>query len=151
MDLIVWRHADAQPLAPAHDDLRRVLTPKGIRQASRMGAWLDARLAASTRVIASPALRARQTAEALGRDFEIAPAIAPDRSVDELLAATHWPDGDAAVLVVGHQPTLGMAVARLLAGSDHAWAIKKAAVWWLRGSDGGARVTLLAVQTVATL
>lgn len=149
MDLILWRHAQAEIAAPGQDDLRRALTPKGIRQASRMAAWLDARLTASTRVIASPALRTQQTAQALGRAFETVASIAPAASVDALLAAVRWPHGGAPVLVVGHQPTLGIAAARLLAGADQEWAIKKAAVWWLRERDGCA--TLLAVQSVDTL
>ena len=41
MDLILWRHADAEdgPDAPS-DDLKRKLTPRGERQASRMALWL---------------------------------------------------------------------------------------------------------------
>ena len=49
-----------------------------------------------------------------------------------LLGAAGWPGASVPVLVVGHQPTLGMAAARLLAGADQPWAVKKAAVWWLR-------------------
>lgn len=151
MDLILWRHADAEILRAGQSDLDRALTPKGERQARRMAAWLDARLDASTRIVVSPALRARQTAEALGRKFETAKAIAPDRSADELLAAVRWPDGDVPVLVVGHQPTLGIAAARLLAGVAQDWAIRKCAVWWLRAGGARAQVTLLAAQTVEML
>ena len=64
MDLILWRHAEAEIAAPGQDDLQRALTPKGERQARRMAAWLNQRLAATTRVLVSPALRCRQTAEA---------------------------------------------------------------------------------------
>ncbi|WP_204271061.1 histidine phosphatase family protein, partial [Escherichia coli] len=64
MDLILWRHAEAEVIAPGQDDLQRALTPKGERQARRMAAWLNHRLPATTRVLVSPALRCRQTAEA---------------------------------------------------------------------------------------
>ena len=53
------------------------------------------------------------------------------------------------VLVVGHQPTLGMVVARLLADADLSWSVKKGAVWWLRyrERDGDRQVVLQAVQS----
>lgn len=153
MDLILWRHADAEMAKPGQDDLDRALTPKGERQAQRMAKWLNARLGDSTRILVTPARRSQQTAEALDRKFDVDPSIAPGCSVDDLLAAAGWPGGDGAVLIVGHQPTLGMAAARLLAGADQPWAIRKAAVWWLRSRerDGGASVTLHAVQPVDAL
>ena len=72
---------------------------------------------------------------------------------EALLAAVRWPGSAEPVLVVGHQPTLGMAAARLLAGHDHPWTMKKAAVWWLRQRerDDDEQVVLLAVQGVEML
>ncbi len=134
MDLILWRHAHAgDHLADPADDLLRPLTPKGERQAARMAQWLQQHLTDSTRVLASPATRTQQTAVALSRAFKTVDALAPDRSVDELLAATRFPRSREAVLVVGHQPTLGLVAARLMgAGPSTSWAMKKGAVWWLR-------------------
>jgi phosphohistidine phosphatase len=53
------------------------------------------------------------------------------------------------VLVIGHQPTLGLVAAHLLADAAQAWPIKKGAVWWLRcrDRDGQAQVVLQAVQS----
>ena len=53
------------------------------------------------------------------------------------------------MLVVGHQPILGMVAAQLLAGQALPWAIKKGAVWWLRQRirDGEDQVVLQAVQS----
>lgn len=148
MDLILWRHAEAETLAAGQDDLQRALTHKGERQARRMAAWLNHRLPASTRVIVSPALRCRQTAEALGRETRIVPAIAPDATVAALLEASRWPKASEPVLLCGHQPTLGRLAAKLLAGAEQDWAVKKGAVWWLRWRqrDGEPDVTLHAVQ-----
>ncbi|MGA0612840.1 SixA phosphatase family protein [Caldimonas sp. KR1-144] len=153
MDLILWRHAEAHLLREGQDDLQRALTPKGERQAQRMAEWLNRRLAESTRVLASPALRCQQTAKALGRSFKTLSPLAPDGSVDGVLTAARWPGCPEPVLVIGHQPTLGMVAARLLAGHDHPWAIKKGAVWWLRQREreGDAQVVLLAVQGVEML
>lgn len=153
MDLVFWRHAEAELLQPGRDDLDRALTPKGERQARRMAAWLNARLPESTRIIVSPAVRTQQTAAALERRFKTVASIAPEHSVDELLVSAGWPTSSGTVLVVGHQPTLGMAAARLLCDADQPWGMKKAAVWWLRRREreGGPDVTLHAVQTVDTL
>jgi phosphohistidine phosphatase len=147
MDLILWRHAEAQVEREGQDDLERALTPKGERQAQRMAEWLNQRMAESTRVIASPALRCQQTAQALGRNFKTVAAIAPEASVEAVLKAARWPNGNEPVLVIGHQPTLGCVAAQLLADAPQPWAMKKGAVWWLRQREreGTPRVVLQAV------
>jgi phosphohistidine phosphatase len=134
MDLILWRHAEAEPDGP---DLARPLTPKGQRQAAKMGAWLEHHLPPGAKVLASPAVRAQQTAHALGRKFATVSAIAPGASATAVLAAVGWPGGAETVLVVGHQPTLGEVAALVLAGDEAAWAVKKSAIWWLSGRDRG--------------
>ena len=92
MDLILWRHAEAQLLREGRTDLERALTPKGERQAQRMAEWLNQRLAESTRVLVSPAVRTQQTAAALGRPFKTVATLAPDGTVGGLLKAARWPD-----------------------------------------------------------
>jgi phosphohistidine phosphatase len=148
MDLILWRHAEAEEQGDGQDDLARVLTPKGERQAQRMAAWLNRHLADSTRVLVSPAQRCQQTAAALGRSVRTVPGLGPEASVDELLRLARWPQSGEPVLVVGHQPVLGIACARLLSGADQAWHIKKGAVWWMRQREreGVAGVFLQTVQ-----
>jgi phosphohistidine phosphatase len=153
VDLILWRHAEAHPARDGQSDLERALTAKGERQAGRMAEWLNARLAHSTRVLASPARRCQQTVAALDRPFRTLPELAPDGTVDGLLAAARWPRGPEPVLVVGHQPILGLTASTLLAGAPMAWSVKKGAVWWLRlrdrdDEDGAAgRLLLHAVQS----
>ncbi len=130
MDLILWRHAEA--FESDGDDLERPLTAKGERQAKRMGEWLNRQMPASVKILVSPAVRAQQSAQALDRKFKTVAALAPDGTVDGLLQASRWPDARDGVLVVGHQPTLGLAVAYLLAGQTAAWPVRKGGVWWLR-------------------
>lgn len=144
MDLILWRHAEAEAGEP---DLGRRLTPKGVKQAERMAAWLDAHLPDTCRILVSPADRAQQTAQALQRKFRTVPEIAPGASAGAVLSAANWPDSREAVLVVGHQPTLGMVASSLLSGEETYWSVRKSAVWWLsdRGRDGGSTVVLRAV------
>lgn len=141
MDLILWRHAEAEELSAGVDDPARGLTGKGERNARRVGEWLNSVLPATTRILVSPALRTRQTADALQRKYKLVDALAPEGTVDGLLAAARWPDAREPVLVVGHQPTLGLAAAYLMTGpglvAGHEqemlpWAMRKGSVWWLR-------------------
>jgi phosphohistidine phosphatase len=147
MDLILWRHADAAD-EDRGDDLERPLTPKGERQAQRMAQWLNHALPSSTRVIVSPARRAQQTAHALERRFKTVAALQPEGTVDALLAAARWPESKEPVLVVGHQPTLGLAAAYLVAGVAQSWTLRKGAVWWLRSRERHEQreVVLMAVR-----
>ena len=147
MDLILWRHAEALEMREIHDDMDRALTPKGERQAQRMATWLNRQLPSSARVLASPARRAQQTAAPLERKIKTVPALAPDGTVEGLLHAVRWPDAREPVLVVGHQPTLGLVAAYLLAGQAQAWPVRKGALWWLRAREreGVLQVVLHAV------
>ena len=148
MDLILWRHAEAVE-AGALDDLARPLTAKGERQARRVAAWLNRHLAHSTRVLASPALRCQQTARPLERRVRTVDALAPGASPQAVLAAGSWPTSTSAVLVVGHQPTLGQIAAFLVCGEAQPWALKKGGLWWLRGRERGGAVQIV-VQAVIT-
>jgi len=132
MDLILWRHADALDMREVQNDLDRALTPKGERQAQRMADWLNRQLPASTKVLCSPARRAQQTVAALDRKFKTLPALAPDGTVDALMQEARWPEQREPVLVVGHQPALGLTAAYLLSGQAQAWTLRKGSVWWLR-------------------
>lgn len=127
MDLLLWRHAEAVDGVP---DITRELTERGQRQAQKMASWLAEHGPKRLRVLASPTLRTRQTAAALGRDFEVTPLIGPTGGVANLLAASGWPEGRGACLLVGHQPGLGRLAALLLAGQEADWTIKKGALWW---------------------
>ena len=149
MDLILWRHAEAFEMREITDDLERALTPKGERQAQRMADWLGQRLAHSTRILVSPATRCQQTAKALDRKFKTLPELAPDGNGEALLKAARWPDASEPVLIVGHQPTLGLVASYLLADLPQPWTIKKGAVWWIRGRNRAdvAQVILQAVQS----
>ena len=137
IDLILWRHAEAADEQPGFGDLERALTALGRRQAAQMAAWLNQRIDAATLILVSPARRCQQTAQALGKPFSTVPALAPGRDASSLREASGWPEARHAVLVVGHQPTLGLAAAELLGGAIDPWSFEKAAVWWIRGVPGG--------------
>lgn len=128
MDLLLWRHAEAED---GEDDMKRRLTERGEKQARLMAAWLRERQPKDMRIIASPSVRTQQTVEALKMPYETQRKIGPDACVSELIAAAGWPDAQGSVLIVGHQPSLGRLASLLLAGHEADWSIKKGAVWWL--------------------
>jgi phosphohistidine phosphatase len=139
-DLILWRHADAEAGLP---DLQRALTRKGEKQARRVARWLHERLPPTAIICTSPARRAQQTALALAqlgpREFVTVDALAPSANVDAALGAIRATDTARTVVVVGHQPTLGEIVARVLGLDDDDWPIRKGAVVWLTQKPGNGR------------
>ena len=86
---------------------------------------------------------------ALGRKFKLSEALAPDAPPQALLELVQWPHGKSPVVVVGHQPTLGRVVARLLGLQEDDCSVKKGAVWWLRHRERGTlgQTVLVTVQT----
>lgn len=145
MDLVLWRHAEAQEWVDGCNDMERSLTSRGEKQAKRMANWLDRQLPEHTRFFVSPALRCEQTALVLGRKYKIKTELGPDGSVSQLLELVQWPDAKGTVLVVGHQPMLGQTIAQLIGLSAAECAVKKGAVWWLRNRERTAHVQTLVV------
>jgi len=127
MDLIVWRHAEAEDGVP---DLERRLTAKGRKQAERVAQWLLQRLPARFVLVASPAVRARQTAEALGVPIKTDRTLAPGAAPAAIVKACGWPDYKGAAVIVGHQPDLGRTLAELL-GAHGGFSLKKGGLWWI--------------------
>ncbi|MGH8728022.1 MAG: SixA phosphatase family protein [Burkholderiales bacterium] len=142
MDLILWRHAEAEDSAP---DAQRKLTAKGRKQAKAMAAWLEPRLSEPWKLLASPLVRAQETASALSGRFATVAEIANATRVESLLEAAEWPDCEGISIVVGHQPMLGRVAARLLCDANAECGVKKGAIWWFRRRGNGA--VLLAVIT----
>ena len=145
MDLVLWRHAEAQDWTEGCDDLARSLTSRGEKQATRVANWLDRQLPEGTRILVSPALRCEQTVLALGRKYKVKAELAPGCSVAQLLELVHWPDAKGTLLVVGHQPTLGQTIAQLIGLSAAECSVRKGAVWWLRNRERAAHTQTLVV------
>ena len=157
MDLILWRHAEAEDWpegdGQASSDMDRSLTARGEKQAARMAAWLDRQLPEGARIVVSPARRCEQTALALGRKFRLRPEIAPDASPAKLLELVQWPFAKSPVLVIGHQPTLGQTIAQLMGLLESDCPVKKGALWWLRNRDrdGHSQTVVVTVQSPEVL
>jgi phosphohistidine phosphatase len=127
MELVLWRHADAEDGAP---DLERKLTARGRKDAERVAKWLLKHLPAGFEVVASPAARAQETAQALKAKVHTDPRLAPGASVGDIVKAARR---GATVVIVGHQPDLGRALAHLVGRSSAEWRLQKGAAWWIEG------------------
>ena len=140
MDLILWRHAEAED---GGVDLKRSLTKRGRKQAERMADLLRPRLAGEWRILVSPAKRALQTVKPLDLAFEEREALGTSTSPELVLSEAGWPSGAQSVVVVGHQPTLGQVAARLLGTAESELGIRKGAIWWFEARDRGGSETIL--------
>ncbi len=118
--LVIMRHAKACPADPGTGDFDRPLAERGLADARRMGQWLAARAPGIERVIFSPALRTRQSAELMMAQWPPAtrPMAIPEPALylaglPELLGAIseHLP---ATTAIVGHNPGLEYLLTHLL-------------------------------------
>jgi len=122
IQLCLLRHADAgDPEAWTGDDAERPLSPKGEAQAERLATFLHGVRFGVDAVIASPLVRARQTAEIvadglgagvrvderLGGPFELA-------TIDEILADAGGPER---VVLCGHDPDFSDTLSTLTGSS----------------------------------
>lgn len=130
MDLILWRHAEAEESDGILPDHKRRLTPRGEKQARQVARWLRKHLPRKWKILVSPAERTQQTAHAMELPYEIEPRIGVGASARSVLTAAGWPHAGGAVVIIGHQPTLGRVAALLLGGVEADWSVKKGGVWW---------------------
>jgi phosphohistidine phosphatase len=148
MDLILWRHAEAEDGGPGMPDSKRRLTARGEKNAHDMAKWLRTHLPKKLKILVSPSVRTQQTAHALALPFEVEPKIAVGADAADLIGAADWPTHSGAVLLVGHQPTLGRLAALLLSGTEADWSVKKGGVWWFskRSREGRDQTVLRTVM-----
>ncbi|WP_066567021.1 histidine phosphatase family protein [Snodgrassella sp. CFCC 13594] len=130
MDLILWRHAEAEE---GDEDLQRKLTNKGQQQAKITATWLRERLPEHTRVWVSQAKRSQQTAAHLKLPVSVVPMLNPTTRSHDLPGLLQRENNESALVWVGHQPWLGQMCAFLLNQQwDNTlyWSVKKSGFWW---------------------
>lgn len=122
MELVLVRHAIALPQDSARwpDDGRRPLSPKGMLRARKAAPGLKRLVGRPRRVLTSPLLRTRQTAEILaeGAEWPVAvpcPQLAAGEPADALLALLSH-ESETRVALIGHQPGLSELIALALPG-----------------------------------
>ncbi|MFN7399883.1 MAG: SixA phosphatase family protein [Sandaracinobacter sp.] len=110
--LSLLRHAKSSWDDPVERDFDRPLNGRGHRAARRMGEWLRAEGLQFDRIIASPALRIRQTIEGVETGLGQRLRIEQDKRIYMASAATLFdlvrecPDSVGHLLVIGHNPGL---------------------------------------------
>lgn len=126
MSILLLRHAEATPEGSSGDDAMRWLTAKGREQAREVARAVRERGLSLARFVASPRVRAVQTAEliAQGAGFsgvvEVLPALSftepAERAAREIGALAEGLASGAVLVAVGHMPTLAETAARLTGG-----------------------------------
>lgn len=126
-ELLLLRHGIAEERGGATPEELRALTPAGIQRTRRVTERLAALHFRADRLISSPLVRARQTAE-----LAVQAGLAPALELDRALA----PEGDALpllrsvgaerLMLVGHEPNLGELACRLLGAPAGVITLKKA-------------------------
>ena len=132
MNLILIRHATADLHGLPGGDFVRSLIPKGHEQARRVGRFLKANDLIPDLVLASPVLRAKETAEILAEEGCPAPLIEswlacgmrPETALAELAAYREI----ESVAIVGHEPDFSGLVEHLLGARACSILVKKTSV-----------------------
>jgi len=151
-NLIIWRHAEAEAQSESGHDRDRVLTKRGRKDAGRIAKWLYKHLPEHTELLCSPARRCLQTADALHdlnqMEIKIADCLSLDSHVGRMMQEVDNQDDTQTIILLGHQPNLGLFIAKLLGLHQSACVVKKGAVWWLkqRKLDGVSHYYIEAVK-----
>jgi phosphohistidine phosphatase len=126
MNLYLMRHgiavaADQPGMGP---DSERPLTPKGVKRMRRVARGLRRLGISFDTILTSPLVRARQTAEIVAETFglegrlEEISELAPEKSVDQLIAGLTRFHEREDLLLVGHNPLLIRALSFFMSGKD---------------------------------
>jgi phosphohistidine phosphatase len=142
MKLYVMRHGPAQDAAASFHDFDRALTIKGRKRTREVARALQHASERPHMIIASPLVRALQTAEIVASVIEpeepvvVRQEIAPGGElmtlILELVAAQSLP-----TMIVGHEPDLSSLVDQLLGGNVWDKPLQKAMVIGLRLDGSG--------------
>jgi len=125
MKLCFMRHGiavDRGDTTKPSDDRQRALTPKGIKRMRKAATGLLSLSIPFDRILASPLVRARQTADIVAGVLHMEDRVeeiqelSPDRSVQDLLSGLAAHAGKSNILLIGHEPLLSSTVSFLLSG-----------------------------------
>lgn len=126
MELYILRHGIAvDPGTPGYEDSERPLTPKGEGKLKQSARAMKALELSFDRILSSPYVRTRQTAEIVAKAFDAArkldfsDSLAPNGSSKKLLEVLDEMDPQAnSVLLVGHEPYLSGLISLLVSGDS---------------------------------
>jgi phosphohistidine phosphatase len=124
MQIYLLRHGIAEDRAVDRADATRALTAEGIRKMEQAAAGMRRLNVAVDLLLSSPLIRAQQTAEIVGQTLGLSvllePALAPGFDLPMLLALLEKLETRAAqrVMLVGHEPDLGLLTSGLIGGGQ---------------------------------
>ncbi|MEO6264694.1 MAG: histidine phosphatase family protein [Luteimonas sp.] len=121
-ELILLRHAHAEPASPGQADLDRPLSPEGLAEAEAAGRWLAGHGLIPDRVLCSPARRTRETMEAVLAAVGYVDQRLDD-SIHEATSGTLAALADShreaeRLLLVGHNPGIERLAALMHSGQS---------------------------------
>jgi len=126
--LLIIRHAIAEErdrsTAAGRPDATRRLTEKGRRRMVQAARGLRRIVPQPPRLISSPFLRARETAQIIADGYGLACAVeesdllTPGGDFAALFARLRGEEGEGCIALVGHEPALSEGVGWLLTGSS---------------------------------
>lgn len=118
MKLCIVRHGDAGFSSP---DFERRLTALGRQQAKGAGQWIKAQFDKAPRLVASPYLRAQETATIIAKEcglqIETWPNITPEGNAKALVDKLTGVSED--IVLVSHLPLVGYLAATLVDGRSY--------------------------------
>jgi len=127
MDLYILRHGIAvEPGTPGYEnDADRPLTPEGQRKLRQIADAMEALELSFDRILSSPYLRARQTAEIVAealearQKLELSDTLTPGGSIKRLVELLNRLEpSPESVLLVGHEPYLSGLISLLVSGKE---------------------------------
>lgn len=118
MEILLFRHGIAEDVGPDGTDDGRRLTDKGVEKTAQAAKGLAALIERPDAIFTSPKVRARQTAEILGKALGVKPAVMASLAGDDPVAFVREAQAlkHKRVLLVGHEPTLSGAAEWLCTG-----------------------------------
>jgi phosphohistidine phosphatase len=134
MILYLMRHGIAEDVSPAGGDPERRLTQPGTLRTAMVAKGLDRLGLTFDRIVSSPYVRARQTAEIVARitkhrdEIHLDKRLVPFGTFEDVsdLLAEH---GDVeSLLLTGHEPNMGVVISGLTAEGRLDVEVKKASV-----------------------
>jgi phosphohistidine phosphatase len=133
MEIYILRHGIAEDANPGSPDSERALTAPGRQKLRRVLERAHSAGVETSLILTSPYRRAVETAQVavqvLGRGKLIETrALLPGSSPEEVWEEIRLHHREAAVLLAGHEPLLGMTVAYLLGAPSMQVDMKKAAL-----------------------
>ena len=130
MKLYLFRHADAATQAIHDDD--RAISKKGAKQCERVANFCRCQNIRPDVILASPLLRAQQTAKPISNKLDVSIETVPwlvyetaTEKVLEHLAARTEP---SSIMIVGHEPDFSLLAATLLGAESTAIRVRKASL-----------------------